>query len=145
MNLIKWQPNYDLVNNFDQIIDNIFNDFGVLNSRYENIFSPAIDITESKNSYKITADLPGFDKSNINISIDNGILEISTNIDREKINESERYMIKERKSNNYKRSFTIPEDVQEKRIVANYTNGTLLIELPKNKTIKKSVKQIKIN
>ena len=54
-------------------------------------------------------------------------------------------MIKERKSNNYKRSFTIPEDVEEKKIVANYTNGTLSIELPKSKEIKKNIKQIKIN
>ena len=145
MSLIKWQPNYDLVNDIDQIIDNIFNDGGILNSNYECAFSPAVDIAESKNDYKITTDLPGIDKSNINISIDGGVLKISTNAEHDKINESESYMIKERRANDYKRSFTIPEDVEEKKIVANYTNGTLSIELPKSKTIKKSVKQIKIN
>ena len=145
MSLIKWQPNYDLVNDIDQIMNNIFNDGGILNSNYESAFSPAVDIAESKNDYKITTDLPGIDKSNINISIDSGVLKISTNVKHDKINESERYMIKERRANNYKRSFTIPEDVEEKKIVANHANGTLSIELPKSKTIKKSVKQIKIN
>lgn len=145
MNLIKWQPNYDLVNNFDQIMDSIFNHGQILNSNHENAFSPAVDIAESKNDYKITTDLPGIDKSNIDISIDGGVLKISTNIKHDKRNESDRYMIKERKSNNYKRSFTIPEDVEEKKIVANYTNGTLSIELPKSKEIKKNIKQIKIN
>merc|ERR1712224_114654 len=132
MNLIKWQSNYDLVNNIDQIMDNIFNDGGILNSNYESAFSPAVDIAESKIDYKITTDLPGIDKSNISISIDNGVLKISTNAEHDKINESERYMIKERRTNDYKRSFTIPEDVEEKKIVANYTNGTLSIELPKS-------------
>ena len=144
MNLIKWQPSRNILNDFDLMIDNIFNDGWNLNTVPRNNTHPAVDIKESKNQYTIIADLPGFEKSNINLSIDEGYLTIKAN--EEKVNDSNgRYMLKERSMRNYSRTFSLPDNALESKVSAKYTNGILSIKIPKSKEVNKNVKQIKIN
>ena len=144
MNLIKWQPSRNILNDFDLMIDNIFNDGWNLHTLPRNNTHPAVDIKESKNEYTIIADLPGFEKSNINLSIDEGYLTIKAN--EEKVNDSNgRYMLKERSMRNYSRTFSLPDNALESKVSAKYTDGTLSITIPKSKEINKNVKQIKIN
>ena len=144
MNLIKWQPRRNILNDFDLMIDNIFNDGWNLHTLPGNNTHPAIDIKESENEYTIIADLPGFDKSNINLSIDEGYLTIKAN--EEKVSDSnDRYMLKERSMRNYSRTFSLPDNALDSKVSAKYTNGTLSITIPKSKEINKNVKQIKIN
>ena len=144
MNLIKWQPSHNILNDFDLMIDNIFNDGWNLHTVPRNNNHPAIDIKESENEYTIIADLPGFEKSNINLSIDEGYLTIKAN--EEKVNDSNgRYMLKERSMRNYSRTFSLPDNALESKVSAKYTDGTLSITIPKSKEINKNVKQIKIN
>ena len=144
MNLIKWQPSHNILNDFDLMIDNIFNDGWNLHTSPRNSTHPAIDIKESENEYTIIADLPGFDKSNINLSIDEGYLTIKAN--EEKVSDSNgRYMLKERSMRNYSRTFSLPDNALDSKVSAKYTNGTLIITIPKSKEINKKVKQIKIN
>tara|TARA_B100000614_G_C14384993_1_gene427177 strand:+ start:370 stop:750 length:381 start_codon:yes stop_codon:yes gene_type:complete len=126
------------------MIDNIFNDGWNLHTVPRNNAHPAVDIKQSKNEYTIIADLPGFEKSNINLSIDEGYLTIKAN--EEKVNDSNgRYMMKERSMRNYSRTFSLPDNALESKVSAKYTNGTLSITIPKSKEINKNVKQIKIN
>ena len=144
MNLIKWQPSRNILNDFDVMIDNIFNDGWNLHTAPRNNAHPAVDIKESKNEYTIIADLPGFEKSNINLSIDEGYLTIKVN--EEKVNDSNgRYMLKERSMRNYLRTFSLPDNALDSKVSAKYTDGTLSITIPKSKEINKNVKQIKIN
>ena len=144
MNLIKWQPSHNILNDFDLMIDNIFNDGWNLHTLPRNNNHPAIDIKESENEYTIIADLPGFDKSNINLSIDEGYLTIKAS--EEKVDDSNgRYMLKERNMRNYSRTFSLPDNALDSKVSAKYTNGTLSIMIPKSKEINKNVKQIKIN
>ena len=144
MNLIKWQPSHNILNDFDLMIDNIFNDGWNLHTSPRNSTHPAIDIKESENEYTIIADLPGFDKSNINLSIDEGYLTIKAS--EEKVDDSNgRYMLKERNMRNYSRTFSLPDNALDSKVSAKYTNGTLRITIPKSKEINKNVKQIKIN
>ena len=144
MNLIKWQPSRNILNDFDLMIDNIFNDGWNLHTVPRNNNHPAIDIKESENEYTIIADLPGFEKSNINLSIDEGYLTIKAN--EEKVNDSNGlYMLKERRMRNYSRTFSLPDNALESKVSAKYTNGILSIKIPKSKEVNKNVKQIKIN
>ena len=144
MNLIKWQPSRNILNDFDLMIDDIFNDGWNLRSTTRNNTHPSVDIKESKNEYTIIADLPGFEKSNINLSIDEGYLTIKAN--EEKVNDSNgRYMLKERSMRNYSRTFSLPDNALDSKVSAKYNDGTLSITIPKSKEINKNVKQIKIN
>ena len=144
MNLIKWQPSHNILNDFDLMIDNIFNDGWNLHTSPRNSTHPAIDIKESENEYTIIADLPGFDKSNINLSIDEGYLTIKAS--EEKVDDSNgRYMLKERNMRNYSRTFSLPDNALDSKVSAKYSNGILNITIPKSKEVNKNVKQIKIN
>ena len=69
MTLIKWKPRQLSINEFDQMINNIFNDGWNLNTHRANHL-PAVDIVEDKDRFVLSADFPGFDKKNINLSIE---------------------------------------------------------------------------
>ena len=141
MTLIKWKPRQLSINDFDQMINNIFNDGWNINSQ-ETKDLPAVDILEDKTRYELKADLPGFERKNINVSVEDGLLKLAAvqNNDAES-----NYTINERRSGNFERSFTLPDSVLPEKISAKYKNGTLLINIPKAKEIKPEVNKIKIN
>ena len=141
MTLIKWKPRQLSINDFDQMINNIFNDGWNINS-YETNDLPAVDIIEDKTRYELKADFPGFERKNINVSVENGLLKLAAaqNNDAES-----NYTINERRSGNFERSSTLPDSVLPEKISAKYKNGTLLINIPKAKEIKPEVNKIKIN
>ena len=105
------------------------------------------DIKEKKDKYLLDIDLPGFDKENINISLNKGYLNIKAKVDKEEKNdEDEKFVRRERYYGECSRSFYVGEDINENDIHAEFKNGILKIELPKKQIEDKSheVKQIAI-
>lgn len=90
------------------------------------------DIKETKNQFIIDIDLPGYDKENISMEIEDGYLNVHAKMDQ-KLEEKEegQYVRKERYTGECTRSFYIGEDIQEEDIKASFKNGTLQISLPK--------------
>ena len=111
------------------LFDDFFEDFPVVESK-----CMKTDIKECENNYELIIDLPGFNKDNINIAIENGYLQISakTTSDKEE-NEKGKYLRRERFVGEYKRSFYIGDNVTENEIKASFKNGILKIEVPKVK------------
>ena len=68
MTLIKWKPNNMIMNDFDYMIDRIFND-GWNYKTTNDSFSPSVDIIEKDDEFILKADFPGFDKKNIELNI----------------------------------------------------------------------------
>ncbi len=90
------------------------------------------DIEEKSDRYIISIDLPGYEKENIKINIEDGYLNIhaktnSENEDKEK----EKFVRKERYYGECSRSFFIGDDIKEEDIKASFKNGTLRLEIPK--------------
>ena len=104
------------------------------------------DIREGKDKYIIDIDLPGFDKDNIKLSLNNGYLEISAKVEKEENNEEkEKYVHRERFYGECSRSFYVGDEVTEEDISAEFKNGILKIEIPKKEERKsKEIKQIEI-
>ncbi len=105
------------------------------------------DIREKKGEYLIDVDLPGFEKENINMSLDNGYLNISAKVDKEdNHDEDERFVRRERFYGECSRSFYVGDDVTEEDIQAEFKNGILKITIPKKELENKAkeVKQIEI-
>ena len=142
MTLIKWKPRQLSINEFDQMINNIFNDDWNINTHKSNQL-PAVDITEYDSKFELKADFPGFEKKNINLSIENDVLKLSAIQGND--NKEISYTINERQSDNIERSFTLPESVLTEKISAKYKNGMLLVNIPKAEEVKPEVKKIKIN
>ena len=99
-------------------------------TRWGKVFSPAVDILETKNDLRLYADMPGVDQKSINVTIDKGILMIEGNVDTEPI-EGYELEYKEYDIGDYQRSFTLADTVDQDKISANFVNGVLELIIPK--------------
>lgn len=90
-----------------------------------------VDMKETSEGYAIQADLPGVNKENITLSVENGYLNIAVRQEEMKSEDQENYICRERRQMSSERSFYVgnikPEDVQAK-----YKNGVLEIKFPKS-------------
>ena len=90
------------------------------------------DIKEKKDKYLIDIDLPGYDKDNIKIEIQDGYLTIHASVNKENDEEEKgKYVRKERYAGECSRSFYIGDNTKEEDIKAKFKNGTLTLEIPK--------------
>ncbi len=113
---------------------NIFDDFfedPFFNSHENKIMKT--DIKEHDDKYELIVDLPGFDKNDIKMHIEDGYLVINakTNTNNDEKDENGKYIRKERYYGECSRKFYIGEDITEDDIKASFKNGTLGIEIPK--------------
>ena len=88
------------------------------------------DVYVKDNCYHIEIDIPGFNKEDINIEINQGISHISVSKENEFESENKEYIRHERKYNKLERSFYF-SDIDEEKIKAEFKNGTLHLTLPK--------------
>ena len=138
MMLVPRRNDFDL---FDDFIDDTF-----FSRKEKNLMKT--DIRETKDKYLLDIDLPGFEKENINISLDNGYLNIEAKIGDEKdTGDDEKFVRKERYYGECSRSFYIGEQFKEEDIHAEFKNGILKIKLAKKQIEddSKEIKQIPIN
>ena len=91
------------------------------------------DIKEKKDKYVIDIDLPGYEKENIKIEVEDGYLTVhaSTNSNKEEKEEG-KFVRKERYVGSCSRSFYVGEEVNDEDIKATFKNGTLKLEITKN-------------
>ena len=97
-------------------------------------FSPKVDIIESDKNYELQLALPGFEKDNFTIDIDDKVITISGERKFEKENTEKTYKSVGTSFGSFKRSFNLPENVNAKKIEAKYNNGILEILIPKDET-----------
>lgn len=127
-------------NNFD-LFDDFFDDDFFINRKEKNIMKT--DIVEKKDKYVLNIDLPGFEKENINISLNKGYLTIAAKSEKSNIESNEdKYIRQERTYGECSRSFYLGEDINENDIEAEFKNGILIINIPK-KEIEDNKDQVK--
>ncbi|HMK13801.1 MAG TPA: Hsp20/alpha crystallin family protein [Burkholderiales bacterium] len=91
-----------------------------------------IDVSENDKSYTVRADIPGVKKEDIAVNIDDNQVSISAEVKEEKEKKNgDRVVHKERYYGNVYRSFTLPQDVDDKAAKAHYEQGVLELTLPK--------------
>lgn len=136
MMLVPRKNSFDL---FDDFFDDDF-----FPKKEKNLMKT--DIREKKGKYIIDMDLPGFEKENIEISLEKGYLIINAKVNKHEKDSDEKFVRRERFYGECSRSFYIGEDVKENEINASFKNGTLMIEIPKKELEDqtKKVKQIEI-
>lgn len=118
---------------------NFFDDdfFPVLNSRTSSM--PAVNIKEDEKNYFLDLAIPGMDKKDLNISINEDVLTISSELKNETSEERDGYKKKEFNYSSFCRSFYIPDNVNRDKIEANYKDGVLTVSLPKMEEEKKNL------
>tara|TARA_B110000037_G_C16789873_1_gene370974 strand:- start:161 stop:589 length:429 start_codon:yes stop_codon:yes gene_type:complete len=132
---------------FEGILNNWLNDefIGIPSIDHSVKTLPPVNLIESKESYTIELSVPGFDKDDFKIELDNFNLSVSLDID-DKVNEAIQYTKREYNYSSFKRSFKLAKYSDIKKIDASYVNGILTIQIPKTKeAIPLPVKSIKIS
>ena len=90
------------------------------------------DIKEKKDQYLVDIDLPGYEKEDIKIEVEDGYLTIHATTDSHKEeNEEGKFVRRERYLGECSRSFYIGDDIKDEDIKASFKNGTLQLEIPK--------------
>jgi len=142
--LIRYEhPMHTLTSLFDDFFGD--NAFESVNRQLSVGEWPRVDIEENGNEYSIKADLPGMDKKDVSISIENGTLKIEGEKKTEQKREKDRYYHLERSYGKFCRSFALPEEVDTEKISAAMNNGVLELTLPKSEKAKPRSIEVKIN
>lgn len=91
------------------------------------------DIKEKGDKYIIDIDLPGYDKENIDLEIEDGYLKVSAKVDKniDESDEEEKYIHQERFYGECSRSFYIGKNIKEEVIKASFKKGILTLTIPK--------------
>jgi HSP20 family protein len=93
---------------------------------------PVVDVVETDEEFQIRAELPGVEKNDVKLSVENGVLLISGHREQEKEEKGKRYHKIERAYGSFARSFTMPDVVDEQKVTAEFKNGVLTVHLPKS-------------
>lgn len=118
---------------FDTLMDRLFNGTGP----NESFGTYAVDVREDTDHIYVDAELPGFTKDQVDITLENSMLTISAERKAEqKQDQPGNYLLNERRYSRFLRSFTLPPTVDEKSVQANLTDGVLHITLTKREETK---------
>jgi len=127
--------------------DDFFNDgfFNQLNSATSNSNIPAVNVSEDESGYTIEVAAPGLSRKDFNLEVDDDILTISTEQKESKEEKKQNYLRKEFNYHSFKRSFRLPETVDQEKIRATHESGILTLSLPrKEEAIQNAPRQIAV-
>ena len=136
--LVPFKMNKDL-NNSNTMFNDLFGDF--FNDNLNMNTAIKADIRETKEAYILEADLPGMRKEDINLEYNQNYLTIHAHKNETKEDKKENYIRKERHYGEVSRSFYVGDSIKEEDIKANFKNGILTIEFPKE--VEKKVEEKK--
>ncbi|HEY9119600.1 MAG TPA: Hsp20/alpha crystallin family protein [Marinobacter sp.] len=135
-NITRWNP----VSEFDDLMNRYNRLFGLSRGSEEregkDLFSrsdwaPAVDIKETPEAFNIEAELPGMTKDDVKVTVQDGVLSIQGERKHEEETNDKKHHRIERVYGSFLRRFTLPENVDENSIRANFKDGILSLTLTK--------------
>jgi HSP20 family protein len=151
--LIRFDPTrWDPFKELEEISERFSRVFGRLPARREAgrealtvaDWMPTVDIKEDEKEYLIQAEVPGIDKKDVKVTIQEGVLSIQGERKQEKEEKGSRFHRVERSYGTFVRSFTLPEDVAEDKLKAEFKDGMLLVHLPKTEKAKPKAIEVRV-
>ncbi len=136
MNLVKWDPFLEL----EDVSKHLNRIFGRTPARIEPDrelltmadWTPSVDITETDTAYMIKGEIPGVDKENVKVTIEDGMVSISGERKQEKEEKDKKFHRIERSYGSFMRSFRLPDNVDESAVKAEFKDGMINVTLPKS-------------
>jgi HSP20 family protein len=148
MNLMHRKANHawDPFRDFESEMERLF-DFPLTNREenriFDGVWSPAIDLLESRDHFSVKANLPGLSKADIQVSIEDNHLVIKGEKKHQEKKEEKNFTREERFYGSFHRAIVLPSGVDTEKVKASFKNGVLELELPKKEEAKP--KQITID
>ena len=128
MSLSPFRGFFDFQNEMSRMFDEMFRGFSRRpQARVERRFewSPAVDVFSRDGDLVIKAELPGVRREDVDITLQDGVLTISGERKETGEESGEGYLVRERLYGSFRRSFQLPEGVDEGRIRARFEDGVL--------------------
>jgi HSP20 family protein len=131
--------------NMDRMFEDFFSGFDLepFESNYRS-FRPDIEVTENDKEIKVSAELPGMEKKDIDVSLTNGILTISGDKKDEQEEKGKDYFMKERTYGSFKRLIPLHAEIEADKIDAHFKKGVLTIKIPKSGKVKEKKRTVKV-
>ena len=141
-NLVTYRPYRPTMANFDRWFDSVFQNWGLPQTVATGVCAPRVDVQEKADAYHLEAELPGLTEKDFTVNVEHNRLTIASRQEANDEREEDGYVIRERRSGAFRRSFTLPEDVDADAISATFKDGLLTLTVPK--TAKAQARQIAV-
>jgi len=130
-------------------IDRLFEDFGKGWPRLSldgksDVLDIATDVTESDKDYRVTAEIPGMDEKDVEVTVASGVLTMKGEKKEEYEETKKEFYRSERSYGAFQRSFRLPEDVDQGKIEASLKKGVLTVVMPKTAEAQKKARKVEI-
>lgn len=137
-------PLFELQRDMNRVFDDFFRGFDLPQAFGRPASWPNIDVSETDTEYKVTAELPGLDEKDVELTLRENALMISgeKRDEREEKNEGRYYA--ERFVGRFSRTIPLPDEVDAEKVAAAFKNGVLTVVMPKNQEARESTKRIPI-
>ena len=139
----------DLRRQMDSLFDDFFQrpfglDHALDEGKWAGDFAPRMDLSETKKAITISAELPGMEPDDVEISLDRNVLKLSGEKKAEIEDKGEHHYRIERSYGSFRRSIPLPAEVEQSKISAKMKNGVLKVNLPKRVGSQQKDKRISI-
>lgn len=151
--MITWEPTrWAPFKELEEITERFNRLFGRLPARRESgresltvaDWAPTVDIAEDDKEYLIKAEIPEVDKKDVKVTVQEGVLTIQGERKQEKEENGRRFHRIERSYGSFVRSFSLPEDVAEDKVKAEFKDGVLFVHLPKAERPQPKAVEVKV-
>jgi HSP20 family protein len=128
------------LDDFDRLLGSFFGESPLAPASYSRV--PAVDVRETEDGYSVEAELPGYDEKNVEVHVEGRTLTIASKAEEKTEKDEGRYVLRERRTSSFSRSFTLPEDADPETIAASFKNGVLELGIKKREEAKRRVVKI---
>ncbi|MBI5430354.1 MAG: Hsp20/alpha crystallin family protein [Nitrosomonadales bacterium] len=135
-NLVKWDPFVEL-EDVSKHLNRIFGRFPAHTEPDREVltvadWAPTVDITETDAAYLIKGEIPGVNKEDVKVTIEDGMITMRGERKMEKEEKDKKFHRIERSYGSFMRSFRLPDDVDEATVKAEFKDGMINVTLPKS-------------
>jgi HSP20 family protein len=150
MSIVRWDPFREL-EDMSERLNRVFGRSALARSESSSkdamtVFdwSPTVDIVETAEEFQIKAELPEVKKEDVKVTVDRGVLRIEGERKQEKEEKGKKFHRVERSYGSFLRSFTLPENVDEGNLQAEFKDGVLNVRLHKSEKAKPKSISVKV-
>jgi len=123
-------PLRSLHDEMDRVFDDFLRGFPALGEAWGG-GAPSLDVSETDAAIEVSAELPGVDEKDVDVTLANGVLSIKGEKKAEKEEKGKSFHRVERSYGSFARSVTLPADVDADKVKAEFSKGVLKVTLPK--------------
>jgi HSP20 family protein len=141
MNIVRFDP-FQEIESLQRDLGRFFDGMSAvrqLRKLEETTWNPHVDISETKDAYKLRVDMPGIPKDQIEVQITGNVLTLKGERKKETEEKGETFFRKERLFGSFYREITLPQNVDADKIKATNKDGVLSIEIPKSEKSKQKL------